>query len=175
MQLVSSLNGVAVEVLSLLTSVQRTSYDSVAALKQRHGHKHQAEAFRARFRDRVSGQGETLLQLAHELEHLVRRAFPDAPGMVTSVLVRDQFVDDLGDPQLQVCVKQKVPRCGYKILDRAADLQEGLTRALEFESFGASSGVLRRAADQGRDFRARRGSTREPGTVPGRLKDLVRV
>ena len=45
-QLVSSLKGVAVEVLSQLTLLQRTSYDCVvAALERRYGHKHQAEAF----------------------------------------------------------------------------------------------------------------------------------
>ena len=62
--------------------------------------------------------------------------------MVTSLLVKDQFIDALGDPQLQVYVKQA----------HAADLQEALARALEFESFVASSGVMRRVAERGPEF-----------------------
>ena len=63
--------------------------------------------------------------------------------MVTSLLVKDQFVDALGDPQLQVYVKQA----------HATDLRETLARALEFESFMASSGVMRRVAERDQSFR----------------------
>ncbi|KAG0730520.1 hypothetical protein GWK47_028086 [Chionoecetes opilio] len=60
-QLASSLKGPAVEVLSLLTPVQRSSYTSIVAVLERcYGHKHQAEAFRARFRARIRARGETL-------------------------------------------------------------------------------------------------------------------
>ena len=54
----------------------------------------------------MRGRGEPLQQLAQELENLVSRTYPDALEMVTILLVRDQFVDALGDLQLQVYVKQ---------------------------------------------------------------------
>ena len=84
----------------------------------------------------------------------MRRAYPDAPEMVTSLLVRDQFVDPLGDVQLQVYVKQA----------HAADLQEALARTLKFESFVASSGTMRRVADRGQEFWARRSGIQKQST-----------
>ena len=71
---------------------------------------------------------ESLQQLAQELEHLVRRAYPDAPEMVTSFLLKDQLVYGLGNSKLQVYVKQT----------HLAGLQEALARALKLESFMAS-------------------------------------
>ena len=66
-QLVSSLKDAAVEVLSQLIPLQRTSYDCVVvALEWRYEHKHQAEAFRASFRARMRGREELLQHLAQE-------------------------------------------------------------------------------------------------------------
>lgn len=70
-QLVSSLKGAAVEVLSQLTPQQRTFYGCVvAALERRSGCQHQTEAFRARFWAKARMHGDPLQQLAQELEHL---------------------------------------------------------------------------------------------------------
>ena len=146
-QLVSSLKGPAMEVLSQLTPIQRTSYPSlVAVLERRYGHQYQAEVFRARFRARVRARGETLQELAQDLEHLVRKAYPGASEELTMVLLRDQFVDALEDAQLKIYVKQA----------HARDLQEALARALELESFVRTS-AGRPSVDAERGLQVRRG------------------
>ncbi|KAG0710289.1 hypothetical protein GWK47_023141 [Chionoecetes opilio] len=162
-QLASSLKGPAVEVLSLLTPVQRSSYTSiVAVLERRYGHKHQAEAFRVWFRARIRARGETLQQLAQDVEHLARKAYPGATEDLT-VLLRDQFVDALDDQQLKVYVMQA----------HVGDLQEALARALEFESFVQSSSARPRLDQVRRDFRSRRSQVRSrveegaTGSFPG--------
>lgn len=148
-QLVSSLKGQAVEVLSHLTMLQRTSYESVkTALERRYGHQYQEEAFRARFRARIRTRGETLQHLAQDLEALVHRAYPGANENLIVVLLRDQFVDALQDYQLQVYVKQA----------HTTNLQQALARALEYESFRISSGT--RLADH-QDVYARRSGIKE--------------
>lgn len=153
-QLASSLKGPAVEVLSHLTSAQRSSYSSiVSVLERRYGHQHQSEVFRARFRARVRGRSETLQHLAQELETLARKAYPAATEDLLAILLRDQFVDALDDQQLQVYVKQA----------HVGDLQEALARALEFESFVQSSSVRPRADQARREFRAQRGCVRSRG------------
>ncbi|KAG0714605.1 hypothetical protein GWK47_013784 [Chionoecetes opilio] len=163
-QLASSLKGPAVKVLSLLTPVQRSSSTSiVAVLEQRYGHKHQAEVFRARFWARIRARGETLQQLAQDVEHLARKAYPGATEDLLTVLLRDQFVDALDDQQLKVYVMQV----------HVGDLQEALARALEFESFVQSSSARPRLDQVRRDFRARRSQRRSrveegaTGSLPG--------
>ena len=152
-QLVSCLKGPAVEVLSQMTSAQRTSYSQVvAALERRYGHQHQAEVFRARFRARIRARGETLQQLAHELENLVHKAYPGASEDLLVVLLRDQFVDALEDPQLKIYVKQA----------HVANLQEALARALEFESFVKTSSGRNSFDVERRAVRARKGKVRWP-------------
>lgn len=110
LQLVSSLRGSAVEVLGHLTKGQRASYQCVVdVLQRRFGHHQQAEVYRARLKDRMRARGEPLSRLAHEMETLVRRAYPSAPEEMVIVLARDHFVDALGDQQLQIYVKQAHP------------------------------------------------------------------
>ncbi|KAG0715491.1 hypothetical protein GWK47_011819 [Chionoecetes opilio] len=126
LQLVSSLRGAAVEVLGHLTPAQRASYQCVVdALQRKFGHHQQAEVYRAHLKGRVRMRGEPLSHLAHELESLVRRAYPKAPEEMVVVLARDHFVDALIDQRLQIYVKQAHPE----------DVQVALARALEFESF----------------------------------------
>lgn len=126
MQLVWALKGGALEILSQLPPDKRSSYSSVtAALERRYGYQHQTEAFRARFRSRVRGPGETLTRLAQDLELLVRRAYPEASEDMVTILLRDQFVDAIDSQQLRIYVQQAHPK----------DLQEALARGLELESF----------------------------------------
>ena len=62
------------------------------------------------------------------------------------VLLRDQFVDALMDPQMKIYIKQTHP----------SDLQESLARALEFESFVRTSGSGPVIMGIGRNYQARR-------------------
>ena len=164
-QLAASLKGPAVEVLGQLSATQRASYDAlVAALERRYGHQHQAEGYRARFRKRVRARGETLQELAQDLENLVGKAYPGAPEETTSLLLRDQFVEALRDhEQLQIYVLQA----------HVSDMQQALARALEFESFlRSTAGRSRR--DSGGEMRVRgaqvkrRGKERRGGGFGGR-------
>lgn len=126
MQLVWALKGAALEVLNQLPPAKRSSYSSVtAALERRYGYQHQTEVFRARFRARTRGPGESLTRLAQDLELLVRRAYPEASEDMITVLLRDQFVDAIDHPQIRIYVQQAHPK----------DLQEALARGLELESF----------------------------------------
>ena len=125
-QLVASLRGRAVEILGHLTTAQRTSYHEVSeALRRRFGHLQQAEVHRAHLKERVRGKGESLTQLAQEVESLVRRSYPTAQEETVDLLARDHFIDALQDQQLQLYVKQAHP----------TNVQEALTRASEMEAF----------------------------------------
>ncbi len=112
-------------VLGHLLPAQRPCYGSVAeALRRRFGHYHQTEVYRARLKKRTRERGETLSQLAQDVETLVRRSYPTAPEEMIVVLPRDSFIDALDDQQ-QIYVKQAHP----------GDLQVALARALEFQAF----------------------------------------
>ena len=158
-QLVTSLKGPALDVLSQLAADQRTSYACVVdALERRYGHQHQEEVYRARFRGRMRARGESLQHLAQDLERLVRQAYPSAAEDLTTILARDQFVDALVDPQIKISVKQA----------RAANLQEALAHALEFEALMLTSGMrpagsVDPAGRQRQDHRARRARPAEGG------------
>nr|XP_027213555.1 uncharacterized protein LOC113806594 [Penaeus vannamei] len=132
LQLISGLRGVALEVLAHLTSQQRTVYSHVVgALQRRFGHHHQAEMYLARLKARVRARGESLPQLAQELETLVRHAYPAAAEDMVTVLTRDYFVDALQDRELQLYIEQAHPE----------DVQVALARALELEAFLRTSRV----------------------------------
>ena len=147
LQLVTALRGPAVEVLGHLPPSQHASYTSVAeALKRRFGHHHQAEVYRAHLKKRTRERGETLSQLAQDVEALVRRSYPAAAEEMIVVLARDFFVDALQDQQLQIYVKQAHPE----------DLQVALARALEFEAFLKATSGLGPAAQPRRDLRGRK-------------------
>lgn len=130
LQLASALRGPAMEVLGHLTPAQRSSYSTVtAALQRKFGHQHQAEVYRARLKKREWKRGENLSQFAQDIEELVRRAYPDMPEQLVTVLARDNFVDNLRDRQMQIHIKQAHPE----------DLTVALARALEFEAFTETS------------------------------------
>jgi len=150
LQLVASLRGPALEVLTYLTPGQRTSYVRVAeALQRRFGSSLQAEVYRARLKGRARQQGEPLPQLAQDLESLVRRAYPAASEEMVAVLARDHFVDALGSQQVQIYVKQAHP----------VDVQAALARAMEFEAFLRTTGGPVAPAAPYRHLRARRTQT----------------
>ena len=70
-QLATNLKGAAVEVLAQLDNTTRCSYHRLPqALEQRYGTKHQDEVYRARFRTRIRRRGESLQELAQDLESM---------------------------------------------------------------------------------------------------------
>ncbi len=104
-QLASSLKGPAMEVLSQLDTAQRTSYPSRPCWRV-------GTATTTKLKCSGLGSGpeselrERLCSSSPDLEHLVRKAYPGASEELTVVLLRDQFVDALEDPQLKIYVKQ---------------------------------------------------------------------
>ncbi|XP_050725002.1 uncharacterized protein LOC127002823 isoform X2 [Eriocheir sinensis] len=155
LQLATALRGPAVEVLGHLPPAQRASYGSMAeALRRRFGHHLQAEVYRARLKKRTRERGETLSQLAQDVEALVSRSYPAAPEEMIVVLARDFFVDALHDQQLQTYVKQAHP----------GDLQVALARALEFEAFLKTTSGLGAAPQPRRDLRGRKAKVEKKAT-----------
>ena len=147
LQLATSLRGPALEILSHLPATKQASFTSLSeALQRRFGHSHQAEVYRAQLKKRARQKGETLSQLAQDVEALVRRAYPAAGEDMTTVLARDAFVDALQDHQLQIYVKQAHP----------GDLQVALARAMEFEAFLKTSSRLADYAKPRNDVRGRK-------------------
>lgn len=147
LQLATALRGPAIEVLGHLPSTHRASFPAVAeALRRRFGHRHQAEVYRAQLKKRTRQRGESLSQLAHDIEALVRRAYPTAGEEMVTVLARDAFLDALMDHQLQIYVRQAHP----------ADVQVALARAMEFEAFMQTASSVSVFARPRNDVRGRK-------------------
>lgn len=80
----------------------RGSYSRVAqVLEQRHGAKHSNEFFRAMFRTPNRRCGQSLQELALDLENTVHKAYQGANEYALTVLLRDQFIDTLDIPYLR--------------------------------------------------------------------------
>ena len=120
-----SLRGPALTVLTNISADRRGDYDLlVAALDKRFGSAHQAELNRAKLRGRVRKREETLPELAEEVEHLARLAYPDAAAQMVEILAKDQFIDALPDEDFRLRLRQGKP----------GTLQQALEQALELES-----------------------------------------
>ena len=78
---------------------------------------------------------------------MAHKAYPSTtPGLLT-LLLRDQFIDALDNPQLKIQVKQGKP----------ASLQEALASAMEFESLVKST-LSSFRDDSSSGFKARKGA-----------------
>ena len=119
------LRGPALTVLTNISADHRGDYSVlIAALDRRFGSAHRAELNRVKLKGRVRKREETLPELAEEVEHLARLAYPDATAEMVEVLARDQFIDALPDEEFRLRLRQNKP----------ATLQEALEQALELES-----------------------------------------
>lgn len=154
LQLVGALKGGALEILNQLPARKRTSFSSVtAALERLYGHQHQTEVYRARFRTRIRGPGESLTHLAQDLEQLVRKTYPEASEYMVTILLRDQFVDVVDHPQIRIYIQQA----------HVKNLQEALARGLEMESFLRTSPGRRSPVPvPGKSVRVRKGRVQQP-------------
>lgn len=124
-ELATSLRGNAVELLGQMAAHERSDYETlVAALERRYGTQHQTDLYRTKFRTRMRKKGESLQDMAQDLEHLAHRAYPTASTEMKATLLKDQFVDGLHDPHLKLHIKQASTKT----------LQEALARALEYEA-----------------------------------------
>ena len=125
-----SLRGPAATVLTNLPPEQRGSYEALTtALDTRFGLSHQTELNRMRLKARTRHRDESLAELAEDVEHLVRLAYPEAAESMVEVLAKDQFVDALPDEDMRLHIRQNKP----------ATLRDALGTALELESYQLAS------------------------------------
>jgi len=95
----------------------------VTKLRTRFGTQGQTERFRTELKFRKRRPGETLQELAAEIERLARRAFPTASADIRDHLTRDAFVDALDPSDLSLRVRVQEPKT----------LQDALTSAIKLE------------------------------------------
>ena len=87
--LATSLKGSALSLLGNLPSDTRQDYkELVAALEGSFGSAHQQELHRFKFKSRLRRCDESLQELAEDLEHLARLAYPLAPEEMKDLLAR---------------------------------------------------------------------------------------
>lgn len=93
------------EVLNQLTAAKRTPFSSmVAILERQYNHQYQLEVYRARFRARIRGSRELLTHLVQDMEHLVRRAYPEMNEDMVTILLWNQFVDAVDHSQTHIYI-----------------------------------------------------------------------
>ena len=113
-----------------MPSVSLYSYEAlVTALETRFGTAHQAELHRMRLKGRTRRRKEGLPELAEDIDHLARLAYPDAAMPMVELLAKDQFVDALPDKEMRLKTRQSRP----------GSLREALEVALELESYQIAS------------------------------------
>ena len=127
--LVINLRGPAATMLTNLPPDQRQDYTALtSALQARFGTAHQTELNRMKLKARTRRREESLPELAEDIEHLVRLAYPDAAETMVEVLVKDQFIDALPE-DMRLRIRQ----------NRPAMLRAALEAALELESYQLAS------------------------------------
>lgn len=104
------LRGSALTVLTNISPDHRGEYNVlVAALDKRFGSAHQTELNRVMLKARIRKRDESLPELAKDVEHLCRLAYPDASAPMLEVLAKDQFIDALTDEDSRLRLRQNKP------------------------------------------------------------------
>ena len=117
-----SLKGTALTVLSNIPGDSLYNYSSlITALEAQFGCAYQAELHQKTGLER----GESLAELAEEVERLARLAYPEAPPEMLKLLAKDRFIDTLADGDMRLSMRQSHPK----------SLGEALQTALELEAF----------------------------------------
>ena len=124
--LATSLEGSAANVIASMETSKRRDYAAlIEALETRFGTAVQKELNRVKLRSIRRLQGESLAEVADEVERLARLAYNDAPATTQDTHAKEQFVDAITDDDLRVRVMQTRP----------VTLQDALRSALELESY----------------------------------------
>ena len=138
--LVASLKGPALEIFAHLPDADRSDFRRLSsALEGRFGSAHQEPWFRSQLRRRRRKAGETLPQLAQEIERLVALAYPAAAMSLRDSLSCDHFLDALDDADLHIAVRQGHP----------ASLPQALASAVEIESIRGAAGLIPHSSSPG--------------------------
>ena len=128
-RLASALKGAALTALTELPKADRTNYQAiVGALSSRFGLRQQATKLRMLLEKRKQAVGEGLVELAMDIEKLVRGAYPDDPKCYRDAKGVQSFLDAMRDTDLKKMLALTTP----------ATIQEALTRAELAEALGSN-------------------------------------
>ena len=102
--LAASLRGDAANVLETLSEAQRHNFDSLSsALELRFGEKGTKEYSRLQLKSRYQKAGESLQELATDIQRFFHLAFSDCPAETREDRALQPFIDSLQDPETQKC------------------------------------------------------------------------
>ncbi|XP_055899118.1 uncharacterized protein LOC129928518 [Biomphalaria glabrata] len=102
--LVLALRGKAAKLLQ--TMKDQTDFDAmVKTMELRYGDEHLQEVFRIQLKSRQQKSGETLQELAADIERLARLAYPLATPEFVDVIVTDAFIDGVRDAELKKAIR----------------------------------------------------------------------
>lgn len=119
----ANLRGRALEFFQTLDrEVQRDLSRLIRALERRFGSKQNMGVIQNKFRNRHQKTNESLEEFAADIQRLGRTAHPSWPSGVISELCLSQFLDGIGDLDLQCVVRDREP----KNIDDALDIAERL-------------------------------------------------
>ena len=134
-RLASALRGAAMSVMNMLPIEKRVDYSSLAsALGLRFGQSHLALRWQRELETRRQRPGESLIDLATDIERLVRQSMPDWPEKYRNPLGLQAFLRALSDRDMSKFVAGTSP----------TTIQEALTRAQLIESQSEVSGGSKR-------------------------------
>jgi hypothetical protein len=105
--LASCLTGNARTVLGELSEAQSRDFESlVRVLNMRFGSMERSEMFRAKLKNRVKGEKESLSELAQSIKKLIRQAYPTADPNLLNILALDHYIDALPDPNMRLRLRE---------------------------------------------------------------------
>ncbi|KAJ8029697.1 hypothetical protein HOLleu_29157 [Holothuria leucospilota] len=124
LQLAASLKGKAKTVLADLEDSKRRKFDAlVDSLERRFGRANQTELFRTLLRNRSRKSGETLPELAHDIQRLLSRAYPGASVEMKKTLAKKVFIDAIGDSNIRWKICQSRPKSLEDAVSIAVELE----------------------------------------------------
>ena len=120
----------------LLWDSEDATFDQLSEkLRRRYGSREQQEKFRVELRYRHRRNGESLQELAQDIERLTTLAYPAKNRTLLDTLGRDAFIDALDNPALEFKIREKKP----------GSLNAALTLSMKSE-------VLHKASEMQKEF-----------------------
>jgi len=135
-----SLSGAAAQ---LLWGTEDLTYGSlIEKLRSRYGGKGMEEKFQNELRCRRRARGESIREVAQDVQRLMALAYPGEKSSLSEHIARDAFLSSLDDPDFELKIREREP----------VDLDAAVKLALRFEVFRAavepSSGARHRVTRQ---------------------------
>ena len=141
----------------VLWDTDRSVTDSLSklvdVLKSRYGGERQAEKYKAELQIRRRKPGESLSELHQDIRRLMALAFPKLMADAREEIACDHFTQALGDPNLALKVKERVPKT----------LDEALRVALQLEAWARN---VNQSQDRHDDDRTERSRQKARATKP---------